>query len=84
MPKGKTKLQRRIDRLTWEKYALSRMIEQLLRELKKKGRQPGTVTARKGTYNEPKLYHTPACQSQDDYSRTPQTVLPKTLETLGC
>ena len=57
MPKRKTKLQKRIDRLTREKYALLRTIEQLLRELMKEGHQPGGLAARKGTSNEPEAYH---------------------------
>ncbi len=55
----KTKLQRRIDRLTREKYELLRTIEQLLRELKKGGRQPSTSAAQEETLND-KPYHAQA------------------------
>ena len=54
----KSKLQRRIDRLIREKYELVRTIEQLLGELKKKGRQPSTLAARKETSNAESSYHT--------------------------
>ena len=53
----KTNLQKRIDRLIREKHELLKTIEQLLRELKNKGRQPSTLAARKETSNAPESYH---------------------------